>query len=248
MRAGCGAAVSITVENEERVVVVQEADRGLDQSDAEVVIEIIRGAVAQEHEVFLHDVVLIRAGSIPKTSSGKIQRHACREAYIAGTLEVIARSVSDTSADEFAGEADLEHADLDHADFGVLYTSERRKLVEDFLKSESARILRVARSRLNAHESLVSMGLDSLGAVELKHAVEEHLGVSISLAALLDDASITQVADEILKEPKSTLHEKLLAAGPVHEVAAHLRPAWSLVRATTRAGEWRLSHSGSHSD
>jgi acyl-CoA synthetase (AMP-forming)/AMP-acid ligase II/aryl carrier-like protein len=189
LRPGCGAAVSLTVENEERVVVVQETDRGLDESDAEVVIEIIRGAVAQEHELFLHDVVLIRAGSIPKTSSGKIQRHACREAYIEGTLEVVARSVSDTSVEEFAGEAGV-----DQADFGVLYASERRKLIEDFLRRESARILRVSRSRLNTQESLVSMGLDSLGAVELKHTVEEQLGVSISLPALLDDASIAQVA------------------------------------------------------
>jgi hypothetical protein len=32
---------------------------------------------------------LIRAGSIPKTSSGKIQRHACRNGYLQGTLEVV---------------------------------------------------------------------------------------------------------------------------------------------------------------
>ena len=34
-------------------------------------------------------IVLIRAGSIPKTSSGKIQRHACRNGYLQGTLEVV---------------------------------------------------------------------------------------------------------------------------------------------------------------
>ena len=36
-------------------------------------------------------IVLIRSGSVPKTSSGKIQRHACRAAYLAGTLEVVAQ-------------------------------------------------------------------------------------------------------------------------------------------------------------
>src|SRR5829696_10090536 len=176
LRPGCGAAFSITVEDEDRVVVAQEGDRRLVEADAESVIESIRGAVAQEHELFLHDVVLVRAGSIPKTSSGKIQRHACREGYLAGTLDAIARSVSKTIEDEFTGD------EID--------ASERRKLVEDFLKDQSARILRFSRSRLNVHQSLVSFGLDSLAAVELKHAVDERFGVSISLSALLDEASI----------------------------------------------------------
>ena len=237
LRPGCGAAFSITVENEERVVVVQETDRGLAEPDAEVVIETIRGAVAQEHELFLHDVVLIRAGSIPKTSSGKIQRHACREAYLAGTLDVVARSVSDTNADEFTGEAAL-----DHEGFSFLGAGERRKQIEDFLKTESARILRVSWSRLNTHESLISMGLDSLGAVELKHTVEEHLGVSISLPVLLDDASIAQVADEILKEPKATRSEELLPAGPVQEspLTYGQRGLWFVQRLAPESGSYNI--------
>src|SRR6185369_8297650 len=103
LRPGCGAAFSITVADEERVVIVQEVDRRLAESDADDIIEAIRGAVAQEHEVFLYDVVLLRAGSIPKTSSGKIQRHACQKAYIAGTLNAIAQSVS-AIAEQFAEE------------------------------------------------------------------------------------------------------------------------------------------------
>lgn len=234
LRPGCGAAFSITVENEERVVVVQEADRGLAASDAEVVIETNRGAVAQEHELFLHDVVLIRAGSIPKTSSGKIQRHACREAYIAGTLDVVARSVSDTSAEEFIDEAPLDRAGFD--------STERRKGIEEFLSIEAARILRVARARLNVRDSLVSMGLDSLGAVDLKHTVEEHLGVSISLPALLDDASIAQVADEILKEPKSTASGKLCSTGPVHEspLTYGQRGLWFVQRLAPESGAYHI--------
>jgi len=237
LRPGCGAAFSIAVENEERVVVVQEIDRRLAESDAEVVIETIRAAVAQEHELFLHDVVLIRAGSIPKTSSGKIQRHACREAYLAGTLDIVARTVPDTSAEEFTDEAVL-----DQAGFSSLDAGERRKLIEDFLTIEAARILRIARSRLNAGESLVSMGLDSLGAVDLKHTVEEHLGVSISLPALLDDASIAQVADEILKEPKSMANGKLLSAGPVPEspLTYGQRGLWFVQRLAPESGAYNL--------
>lgn len=215
LRPGCGAAFSITDADDERVIIVQEADRGLNAADADVIIETIRAAVAHEHELFVHDVVLIRTGSISKTSSGKIQRHACREKYIAGTLDAIARSIRDPVAirDDFTDETTQ-----DQAGFGFLDSGERRKLIEDFLKSQSARILRLSRSRLDTQQALVSLGLDSLGAVELKHAIEERLGVSISLSALLDGASIAHVLDEILNEQTtSTATGKLLSAGPVQE-------------------------------
>ena len=242
LRPGCGAAFPITVEDEERVVVVHEADRRMAESDAEVVIETIRAAVAHEHELFLHDVVLIRAGAIPKTSSGKIQRHACREGYIAGTLDAIPRSVSQLAIpDEFTDEVPL-----DHADFRFLDDSKRRKLIEDFLKTESARILRVSRSRLDAQQSLVSMGLDSLGAVELKHTVQEGLGVSIFVSALLDDdASITQVADEILSEvkhPASAAKGSMLLAGPVPEsrLTYGQRGLWFVQRLAPNSGAYHI--------
>ncbi len=54
------------------------------------VFEAIRREVAAEHELPVEAIVLIKAGSIPKTSSGKIQRHACREGFLDGTLEVVA--------------------------------------------------------------------------------------------------------------------------------------------------------------
>ena len=49
-----------------------------DARDPEEVAEAIRAAVAEEHEVQVHEVVLVRAGDVPKTSSGKVQRRACR--------------------------------------------------------------------------------------------------------------------------------------------------------------------------
>jgi len=45
--------------------------------------------VAADHELSLDAIVLIKAGSVPKTSSGKIQRHACRDGYVSGTLKVV---------------------------------------------------------------------------------------------------------------------------------------------------------------
>ena len=54
--------------------------------DVEAMIRTIRRAVAEEHDVRVHTVLLLQAGSIPKTSSGKLQRRACQAGFLDGTL------------------------------------------------------------------------------------------------------------------------------------------------------------------
>jgi acyl-CoA synthetase (AMP-forming)/AMP-acid ligase II len=87
LRAGCGAAFSVDIADEERLVVVQEIARH-HPTDLNLVIGEIRKAVAEDHELQVHAVVLVKAGSILKTSSGKIQRHACRASFLAENLDV----------------------------------------------------------------------------------------------------------------------------------------------------------------
>jgi acyl-CoA synthetase (AMP-forming)/AMP-acid ligase II len=85
LRAGCSAAFSVEKPGgDEHLVLVLEVDRGTDPAEYEKIAEAIRVAVAREHEARAEDVVLLPPGSIPKTSSGKIQRHASRAAFLAG--------------------------------------------------------------------------------------------------------------------------------------------------------------------
>jgi amino acid adenylation domain-containing protein len=85
LRPGGGAAFSVEVDGEERLVVVHEVERRR-EAEAGQAAEAVRAAVLREHEVSPHEVVPIRAGTLPKTSSGKVRRGACREAYVAGLL------------------------------------------------------------------------------------------------------------------------------------------------------------------
>jgi len=87
LRPGCGAAFSVEVGNEERLVVVQEAEQRTGVDAAEI-IRCIRHAVSEQHDLQIHEVGLIRPGSIPKTSSGKIQRRTCRDAFLTKRLSV----------------------------------------------------------------------------------------------------------------------------------------------------------------
>ncbi|MFI6903814.1 fatty acyl-AMP ligase [Nonomuraea sp. NPDC050394] len=76
------AAFAVPGEQGERVVVVAERSRrGLETEPAEVT-RLVRAAVARKHDLAVHDVVLAAAGAVPRTSSGKIARRACLQAYL----------------------------------------------------------------------------------------------------------------------------------------------------------------------
>jgi acyl-CoA synthetase (AMP-forming)/AMP-acid ligase II len=57
--------------------------------DVDQMVRAIRRAVAEEHDVRVHDVLLLRAGTIPKTSSGKLQRRECQAGFLNGTLATL---------------------------------------------------------------------------------------------------------------------------------------------------------------
>jgi fatty acid CoA ligase FadD32 len=70
----------------EQLVIVGERAPGAHKLEAEPVADDIRAAIAVRHGVTVRDVLLMPAGTIPRTSSGKIGRRACRAAYIDGSL------------------------------------------------------------------------------------------------------------------------------------------------------------------
>jgi fatty acid CoA ligase FadD32 len=70
----------------EQLVIVGERAAGAHKLDYQPIADDIRAAIAVRHGVTVRDVLLVQAGSVPRTSSGKIGRRACRAAYIDGTL------------------------------------------------------------------------------------------------------------------------------------------------------------------
>ena len=73
---------------EEQLVVVQEVERtARNRIDPDEIAGIIREAVTEQHEMFARHIVLIRPRSLPKTTSGKIQRSLTRKLWLEGKLE-----------------------------------------------------------------------------------------------------------------------------------------------------------------
>lgn len=89
LKPRCNAAFAVEVNGQERLVIVQEVERGHRSLDTERVTGDIRQAVADSHGLHVHTVLLIRAGTIPRTSSGKIQRYKCKLGFLNQSLDVV---------------------------------------------------------------------------------------------------------------------------------------------------------------
>jgi acyl-CoA synthetase (AMP-forming)/AMP-acid ligase II len=105
IRPGCCAAFSIDTAGKEQMVILAEIDprywpeheqkdeTGRNSTrtqhkllDAQQLVKDICWEVWEQHDLQPHEVMLVKAGTIPKTSSGKTQRRACRAAFLEGNL------------------------------------------------------------------------------------------------------------------------------------------------------------------
>lgn len=90
LRPSCGAVFALDDGKTEHLIAVQEVRREFRKSEKlKEVADSIRMAIAKNHGLRAHAVVLITPSTIHKTTSGKIQRSAVRESFSNKSLEVL---------------------------------------------------------------------------------------------------------------------------------------------------------------
>ncbi|WP_414620769.1 amino acid adenylation domain-containing protein [Calothrix sp. CCY 0018] len=193
LRAGASAAFTVLVNNEDKLVVVQELEFRA-KPDTTEVANAIRQAISEEHEIQVYAVVLIKPGSIPKTSSGKIQRRTTRAQFENGTLCVIESNILKIS-DIARKETRFERSEL-----LALSPRQCQAVLETYLIEQEARVLSVAPSDINPEEPLTTLGLDSLKVFELKNRVELDLEVEVSVADFFEGMSTRSLVTKILAQ------------------------------------------------
>jgi acyl-CoA synthetase (AMP-forming)/AMP-acid ligase II/acyl carrier protein len=170
LRGGFGAAFPFDTGTEETLVVVHELRRDCPNPDVDAVIRAVLAAVAEEHDVHVHAIALAVPGTLPKTTSGKIQRRSCRRAFSAGQLDLVAFWRSSpgiaarptTAAKRVAVATDV---------------SSIEALIVEIVASK----MEVAADSIEPSEAFASLGLDSLAAVEMTKELQEWLGNRVEL-------------------------------------------------------------------
>ncbi|MUG92217.1 amino acid adenylation domain-containing protein [Scytonema sp. UIC 10036] len=210
---GC-AAFSIEVAGVERLVVAGEVKRNyLRNLEVDEVIKAIRQAVAEEHELQVYGVLLLKTASIPKTSSGKIQRYACKAGFMNGSLNVVGSNV-------FESYTPGNTTTLKSEVLLALKPEERFLKLASYLQALLAQVLKVTPLQLDFQQPLSTLGLDSLMAIELKNNIETNLGGVLSITDFLQGSSIDQLANEVLAQLMASSFPQQTALVPTSKANA----------------------------
>ena len=205
VRTGAAAAFALEIEGRERLVVVCEVER-VGKTDWAPVLASIRSNVTAKLDVALDAVVLVRAGSIAKTSSGKIQRHACRRQFLSGDLLVVAEYFGWEAASHLAG-GRRRRAGRNRAVASPTIQGSasriRSKEQHDHGKTlelvfEKVRAVACERAgELTAETNLLELGLDSLERTEVANSLAHSFNRQFPVELLYEFETCGEVAQAV---------------------------------------------------
>ena len=194
-KARC-VAFSIDHLNKEKLVIVQEVKSpSAEPIDIDQLFAQYQTAIVENVGVGIDTLVLVKKSSIPKTSSGKLQRKLCRELFLRGELKELYRKVNPSA---LLPALPLEDDEADNA----LAQNERTRLTQ-LMVNRLSQFCGVPGDQIDPTASFHSLGIDSKNQAALAGELEEHLGVTISLDRLFDYPSINALAAYLAQEQKT---------------------------------------------
>lgn len=201
-----GAAFSVNVDDEERLVVVHQVDRSCPKEEYVHVVQAIRRAIAENHELEPVAIQLIRQTSLPITSSGKVQRQLCREQYLQGDLKVLHEWKLPIRLATASGHATAYMNGIGNGHTSGLHRANGHKnghsangaakprftvkpaaieldrvveRIEGWLQEWLVTRVGLDPAHIHRDKPFAEFGVDSLTAVELSHELEKEFGVPL---------------------------------------------------------------------
>ena len=203
VRIGCGAAFAVEIDGKEQLAIVQEVKRSyLRKLNVKEVTKAIRNKVAQEHELQPYAVVLLKTGSIPKTSSGKIRRHACKAGFLKDSLNVVGNYQLSVNSQQLSVANNLTSTNSISANRRSprqntqinLLINPQQENIQNWLVANLAGRLGLSTEEIDINEPLANYGLDSLQAVRLSAELEDWLKIKLNPTLAYDYPTINSLA------------------------------------------------------
>ncbi len=201
LRPGCSAVFTIDKESGEELAVVCEVRHNKNQNFKEI-IQAIREAVSSNHDIQASSIVLIKARTIFKTSSGKIMRRATKAAFLEGSLSIVERWDSVQGAIKTSTKPEAAQAEPKEEAPTVSEGAKSAETIriEQWLIGQLSETLGVEPSEIDSTQPFVSFGLDSAQAVGLAGDLEEFLNRTLPPTLIWDYPTIEALAKHLSEE------------------------------------------------
>ena len=197
VQAGSVGAVAMEHDGREQLVIVAEAVR-LRDLDWDAELQAIRRAVTAQHDLPPDAVYLVRNSSIPKTSSGKIQRHACLHAVRDGDLKLVAKWVrwEENQAAHFgSGGQTMMQAAAASGQGSAVNHDDVNESIASVIMNQVRSVAGERAAVLDYDTNIVlDLGLDSLERLEIARKLERTFGGRFPEQVLDEIETIAQTA------------------------------------------------------
>ncbi len=180
LRQNSGTAFSAEIEGEEKLIIIQEVERThMHDFNEEEVFEAIRNAIFADHGIQPNKIILVRMGSIKKTSSGKTQRFAMRTVWANNEMNILASW-------EMAPEKENVATAIGF----------RPEFLREWMINWMAQKLELDPGKIDADKPISAYGLDSITAVSLERDVNKQFGIEWPIESFLKDNSVNRLVEE----------------------------------------------------
>ncbi|MCW5256845.1 acyltransferase domain-containing protein [Verminephrobacter aporrectodeae subsp. tuberculatae] len=178
------AAFTLDDRGSTALVVVQEVKRTQRRRvDVDEIGPMVARLIASQHGIELDQLVLVEPGGVPNTSSGKVQRKACRALLLEGRLPQIAVWTRSRSRPTVRPEPAESIA--------------ASRVIENWLIGEVAAFTGLPASHIDVAMSFHALGLDSAKLVQLSARVGSAFGVRLPPSVIFDHPTITALANHL---------------------------------------------------
>lgn len=195
-----GSAVAFSVEGrgdgEDSVVLIQEVRSVNDHDELATIAGNIRQAVSQQLALHLAQVVLVPPKTIPKTTSGKVQRSLTKERYVNKQMDILLLS-------ETNGSGQIQC---------IKAIDVKKFLINDIVKLVRSSINEYLEERFGSNRqsgyarSLIDFGLDSIHIIELKNHLENVFDITLDASTIYENSDLAYLCDYIADQ---IMHQRI---------------------------------------
>ncbi len=183
--------------NQEQIILVQEIKKKTTEINYSQLIIQIKQAILSALGLAIYKIILVKAGSIPRTTSGKIQRLKCYKLYLNHRLPILFLNEEEKTDTSLANGQNYDAA--------------------FYLKTKIAALTGIALPKIDLNNRFNDFGLDSIQLMELKNAFEEHYNCHLNIHEFLENQTIAEFIERFTQSQNGghslTVHSKQLKQG-----------------------------------
>ena len=241
LRNYCSAAFSIELAGKEHLAIACEVKRTyLRKLNIDEVVQAIKTAVSTEHQLEVDRLVLLKTGTIPKTSSGKIQRRTCKLELLLDRLNIVGQWDKGNAQTLLIGLPSTSNGRENNPQNDLPTAA----AISAWLTDKIAELLQIAPETIDSKQPLAVYGLDSVKAVTIAAELEAWLGISVAPTIAYDYPSIQALADYLGQRTPATTSAFVSHPQTATEAVAIIGKGCRFPKAKNPQAFWSLLRSG----